>query len=108
MEEKNDYGDRTVSTVSKLRTDPRKLNLARVKVYGAPILALSDLWAIPDVMSPALCQKLHLAPSSTNRRITMVYNKKPTVIGKLVHFPFTVGAMTVELSYLVAQSTLMT
>lgn len=54
IEVKRDRSYHTVRTVLKLRTEPGKLKLARVKVYGSSTLALFDSGAITDVLSAAL------------------------------------------------------
>lgn len=76
-----------------------------VKVHGTSLLAFSDLWAILDVMSAAVCEKLHLACSSATRQIMIVHNKKAVMIGNVALVPVTVCHMTAELSCLVVHLT---
>lgn len=104
LEDKGDYDDRAAATATKMKNDTQKLKLARVKVYGAPILAFFDSGSISDVMSAALCQKLHLVSGSTKRGITMMDNKEAFVIGEIAYLPVTLGLINIELLCLMVQS----
>lgn len=42
---------------------------------------------IPDVMAMALCQNLHLNPSSIKRRIAMLESREAVVVGDIKQVP---------------------
>lgn len=85
-------------------TEPRRLNLAKVDVYGKQVRTLFDSGAIPYIMSVAILDRLDLSPRKKSRSITMRGNKETLVVGVVVAAPVTVGPIPTELARLVVRS----
>lgn len=58
------------------KTEPKKLKVAEVVVFGTRIQTLFDSEAILDVMNAALCPLIYIVPKRTGRRIKMGNGKE--------------------------------
>lgn len=72
--------------------------------HGSPVIRRFDSEAIPDVMSVAICSRLHVAPTETNRRIIMVKSRDESVVGEVTRVLVTVRQMMIQFSCLVVRS----
>lgn len=59
-----------------------------------------DSGAITDVISLSLCERLHVKPRKTIRRIPMADGKEAMVVGQVHGLLITVGPIATEVSFL--------
>lgn len=81
------------------------MKLAEIEVHGSLEIALFDSSVVPDVVSVALCRKLHITPHETTCRITTADNKEALVLGEASQVSVTAGPVTTELSCLMVRNT---
>ena len=67
--------------------DVKVLELATLKLYGSDVYALMDSGAIPNVVSPQLCERLGLNPERSARRISTATGEKFNQLGILRALP---------------------
>lgn len=80
--------------------------MVSVKAYFAQLRARLYTGALSDIMSKRLCEKLHLSPTETSRRVTAADDATTRVLGGVGGVPVTSDTQTMHHEFLVLADSL--